>query len=341
MSNFEPIIHPWNQEVWQNLTSESERANHALLFCGDDGLGKCDLAFSLAFSVLTTEHSQSVNLFNAGSHPDCHVIMPECEIEEGIVGDFARRYIEPHSGKPKKTITIDQVRKLSQTLTTHPHIGSHRVILIFFAETMNRNAANALLKSLEEPPANTLFLIVSDEVSKIAKTIRSRCSVVNVKAPDFEVAKAWVNEQGVVTQDQIDTHLAMANNHPLKAQRLYQENYLTSLKAIFTDVNGLWTQRAEVTKVAKQWQELSSVTVIDILQKMMTDLLRCQLSDKPATVFFPVQLSWLQTTSAKLSRERLLDVIDALNYAKQMLATTVDELLVLETVSNKVKGLPL
>jgi len=320
VSNFEPIIHPWNQEVWQNLTSESERANHALLFCGDDGLGKRDLAFSLAFSVLTTEHSQSVNLFNAGSHPDCHVIMPECEIEEGIVGDFARRYIEPHSGKPKKTITIDQVRKLSQTLTTHPHIGSHRVILIFFAETMNRNAANALLKSLEE---------------------RSRCSVVNVKAPDFEVAKAWVNEQGVVTQDQIDTHLAMANNHPLKAQRLYQENYLTSLKAIFTDVNGLWTQRAEVTKVAKQWQELSSATVIDILQKMMTDLLRCQLSDKPVTVFFPVQLSWLQTTSAKLSRERLLDVIDALNYAKQMLATTVDELLVLETVSNKVKGLPL
>jgi len=330
--SFEPIIHPWNQEIWQNLTLEPERANHALLFCGDSGLGKQDLAFSLAHFVLTDTHSQSESLFNAGSHPDMHVIMPECEIQEGLLGDFARRYIEPHSGKPKKTITIDQIRKLSQILTTHPHIGSHRVIVILFAETMNRNAANALLKSLEEPPANTLFIIASDEIS---------CSLINFKAPEYQDAEAWMNQQGVVTQDQIATHLAMANNHPIKAQKLYEEGYLTSLKSVFTDVNSLWTQRSEATKVAKNWQDLGSSTSIDILQKMTTDLLRCQLSDEPSIVFFPVQLSWLKTTSAKLSRERLLDTIDALNYAKKMLTTTVDELLVLETVSSKVKSLPL
>jgi len=110
----------------------------------------------------------------------------------------------------------------------------------------------------------------------------------------------------------------MANNHPIKAQKLYEEGYLTSLKSVFTDVNSLWTQRSEATKVAKNWQDLGSSTSIDILQKMTTDLLRCQLSDEPSIVFFPVQLSWLKTTSA-----------------------TVDELLVLETVSSKVKSLPL
>jgi len=341
VSNFQPTIHPWNQETWQNLTLEPERANHALLFCGDSGLGKQDLAFALAHFVLTDAHTQSKSLFDAGSHPDLHFLMPEFQIKEDLMGEYARRYIEAHNGKPKKTITIDQVRKLSQTLTTHPHIGSHRVIVILFSETMNRNAANALLKSLEEPPANTLFIIVSDEVSSLAKTIRSRCSLVNFKAPEYSVAKKWLNTQKVVTEDQIDTHLAMANNHPIKAQSLYVDGYLASLKSVFTDVNGLWTQRSEVTKVAKQWQDLGSLTSIDILQKLATDLLRCQLSDAPSTVFFPVQLSWLQSTSKKLSKARLLDLIDELNYAKKMLATTVDALLVLESVSNKVKKLPL
>ena len=226
-------------------------------------------------------------------------------------------------------------------MTTHPHIGSHRVILILFAETMNRNAANALLKSLEEPPANTLFILASDEVSKIAKTIRSRCSLINFKVPNFDVAQTWLNIQGVVTEDQVATHLAMANNHPIKAQKLYQEGYLASLKTVFTDVNGLWTRRSEVTKVAKSWQDLGSTVSIDILQKMMTDLLRSQLSEQPEAVFFPVQSNWIKTTSSKLSTKKLIGVIDELNYAKRMLSTTVDELLVLETVSSKVKNLPL
>jgi len=167
-----PIVHPWNQELWQHLTIEPERSNHALLFNGDKGLGKVDLAFSLAHFVMTDTHSQSASLFDAGSHPDLHVLMPENLIQDNLLGDYAKRYIEPHSGKPKRSIVIDSIRKLSGTLSTHPHISSHRVILIVAAETMNRNAANALLKSLEEPPANTLFLIVTDDVSSLAKTVR-------------------------------------------------------------------------------------------------------------------------------------------------------------------------
>jgi len=72
MPDFHPLIHPWNQEVWQNLTLEPERANHALLLTGGAGLGKRDIAFALAHFVLTDNHSQSENLFNAGSHPDLH-----------------------------------------------------------------------------------------------------------------------------------------------------------------------------------------------------------------------------------------------------------------------------
>ena len=342
MTDFQPLIHPWNQEVWQHLTLEPERSNHALLFSGDAGLGKQDIGFALAHFVLTDNHSQSESLFNAGSHPDLHVLMPESAIEDDLLGSFAKRYLEEHSGKkPKQTITVDQIRKLSQRLSTHPHIGSHRVVLIFCAHTMNRNAANALLKSLEEPPANTLFVIVSDEVSKLAKTIRSRCSMVNFKAPDYQSAEAWLSMQSGIPKDQVAVHLAMANNHPIKALKLYQDEYLTTLKQVFTDVNGLWTGRSELTQVAKQWQGLGSDVCLDILQKLTTDLLRSQLSEQPATLFFPVQASWLKSTSAKLSKTRLLSVIDELIYAKKMLATTVDQLLVLETLANHFKKLPI
>ena len=340
MTPFEPTIHPWNQEIWANLTLEPERANHALLFNGDTGLGKQDLAFALAHFVITDSHAQSESLFQAGSHPDLHVLMPEDHVQDNLLGSFAKRYLEQHSGKPKRTISIEQVRTLSQALTTHPHISSHRVILIFMAETMNRNAANALLKSLEEPPANTLFILVSDELSKLAKTIRSRCSLVNFRQPDAQSAKAWLEHDGRLPSSDIDTYLSMSNNQPLQAIRLFEASYLDSLKAVFTDVNNLWMQRAEVTQVAKNWHDIGAMAVLDILQKLATDLLRNTLSANPKSVFFPVQQPWFKSSSAKLSRQRLLDFFDELIYAKRMMATTVDQLLVLETLSNKVSQLP-
>lgn len=340
MTNFMPTIHPWNQTLWQQLTMEPERANHALLFTGNQGLGKRDLAFSFAHFVLCDTNSQSEKLFNAGSHPDLHILMAEDTIEENLQGAFAQRYIESHTGKPKKGITIDQVRKLGQALTTHPHISKTRVILIIGVESMNNSAANALLKNLEEPPANTLFILVGDEISKLPKTVRSRCSLINFRAPDAESASAWLEQQNIIPAEQVAPCLAMANNHPLLAVKLHEDNYIESLKSVFTDVNNLWSNRTDAVQVAKNWQAIGSLESIEILQKLTTDLLRSRLSDAPKMVFFPVQQSWITSVSQKLSKTNLISVCDELNHAKKMLATTVDELLVLETISNKFRQLP-
>ena len=340
MSDNYPIIYPWNQTIWQALSLESERSNHALLLHGDAGLGKKDLALSLAHSVIAQQHRQSANLFSAGSHPDLHVLMPECEASDDLLSTYAQRYLESHTGKPKRHITIEPIRKLTDAISTYPHISSHRVILLIAAHTMNINAANALLKSLEEPPANTLFVLVSDDVARIAKTVRSRCSLIAFNAPDTDSAQAWLRQQKVLPEEHIASHLAMANNRPLQAIDYFNQHYLESLKAIFTDVNSLWAGSGEATQIAKNWQDIGAQHSIDVLQKLTTDLLRCQLSDNPPTVYFPVQKSWIQSRTAKFSLARLLQAIDELNYAKKMLATTVDELLVLETVSIKMQSLP-
>ena len=75
-------IHPWNEHIWQHLTTSHERTNHALLFNGNHGLGKKDLAISFAHYLLCQNHGQSEHLFNAASHPDLHILMPEVLAQE-------------------------------------------------------------------------------------------------------------------------------------------------------------------------------------------------------------------------------------------------------------------
>ncbi|NND81031.1 MAG: hypothetical protein HKN50_01250 [Gammaproteobacteria bacterium] len=340
-------VYPWNEPLWQTLTADSERSSHALLFTGGAGLGKRALALALAEHVLLQGSAQSKALFNAGSHPDFHVLMPEAEVEaesanEGDkVAPFARRYLEPHSGKARKTLTIDQVRALGGKLTTHPHISKTRVVLMYQADSMNRNAANALLKNLEEPPANTLFILVSDHLAALPKTIRSRCNLIDFRAPDQSTATQWLLGQKIMPEHEVDTHLAIANNHPLLAMQLYQSNYIDTLKTVFTGVNGLWSHRQDAVSVAKSWQGVGGRQAVDILQKLTADLLRHQLSAEPNNVFFPVQQSWVQSSSGKISQQKLLATVDELNEARRLLTTTVDELLVLESLSIKFSELPI
>lgn len=344
MPEFDQQIHPWNQALWQQLSSDQQRQNHALLLVGQEGLGKLDLGFALARHIVTGGHEQSQHLFAAGSHPDMHFLLPEFQLthwEEGSLPRlFAARYQEEHGGKPRTNITINQVRSLAEALTTHPHIAKHRVILIGYAESMNRNAANALLKNLEEPPSNTVFVLVSDDASLLPATIRSRCSVIPVATPSLDVGKIWLQEQSGIPEPDIESYLAMANNQPLLAKRLHEEGYVETLKAVFTDVNGLWSRRSQSIEAAKRWQDLGGLRCLNILQKLCVDMLRCKVSDQPHQVFFPVQQSWVASSATKLSTRLLLQTLDQLADAKRLIRTTVDELLVLETVSYQISQLP-
>ena len=345
----QPTIHPWNQELWQHLTLEPERSNHALLMHGGAGLGKRALSIALSHFVTTDGYDQSAKLFEAGSHPDIHVVMPESEqalLSEAsdsglkLFSDYSKRYLESHAGKPRQSITIDQIRKLCSALSTHPHIAKNRIIAIFSVESMNRNAANALLKSLEEPPSNTLFLLVSDDVAVLPKTIRSRCSLVNFSPPDKSSAKVWLEQQKLIPNEQLDTYLSVSNNHPLLAIKLYKGDYLEKLKAVLTDVNHMWMRRVGIVEIAKKWFDLEPRLSLDIVQKLALDLYRFKLSSSPLDLFFPVQRSWVKSSADKIDTDRLVDLLDEIIRSKQLLGTTVDALLVLETLAKRVFELP-
>lgn len=325
--------HVWNDAVWHNLTKTNQRQNHALLFSGNAGLGKRDIALRYARHILS-DTEQSISLFDAGNHPDLHVIMAEnhLNLEEGDLASLAAvRYIEEHKGKPKKNINIEQIRRLAEKVSTSAHLSQYKVLMVFGAEQMNNNASNAFLKSLEEPSANTVIILVTDEIDRISKTIRSRCSLLHFKAPTTDVALQWLQQHMPAVDS--ESYLALAGGSPLRALDMHKQDYLGQVKQVFNDANALWGRRKYPVETAREWQKLGAQETLNIIQKLLIDLVRLSSSPEPASLFFPVQKQWLQKVSSMLSQASVIDVIDKVTDAKRMLRTTVDELLVMETIT--------
>ena len=186
-------IHPWNRPLWDALTRDRSRLPHALLLQGPAGVGKREFALSLAQWLLcqAAEAGQacgrcaSCNWFAQGAHPDFRRIEPESEAEKG------------ETKKAGKTISIKEIRELGNFLGLVSHQGGWRVVLIHPAELMNPAAGNALLKTLEEPPANVLMLLVSHQPSRLVPTVLSRCRKLTFPLPERDAALDWLATQGL------------------------------------------------------------------------------------------------------------------------------------------------
>jgi DNA polymerase-3 subunit delta' len=158
-----------HEDAWREWRGAmtSSRMHHAWLIAGNQGLGKGTFA-RMAAAELVSE--AGVPQPNGESHPDIIVLdhLPANDDEEKKRAD----------GKPyqtKRNITVDQIRRMQQRLVTRPTLGSRRAVIIDPADDLEKGAVNALLKSLEEPPVGTFFLLVAHRPGRLLPTIRSRC----------------------------------------------------------------------------------------------------------------------------------------------------------------------
>lgn len=162
---------PW--AAWRAARG-GERMHHAWLLAGRSGLGKRSFALAAARELVGAGPDRE-------DHPDIIVLT------YGPKDDKEDR--KRHDGKPfelARSIRIDQVRAMQRRLTTRPTLGDRRAVIIDPADDMERNAANALLKSLEEPPQGTVFLLVTHRPARLLPTIRSRCRMLRFPALDDE-----------------------------------------------------------------------------------------------------------------------------------------------------------
>ncbi|WP_416885302.1 DNA polymerase III subunit delta' [Marinospirillum sp.] len=199
---------PWHATIWQQWHQQlyADRLPHALLISGEAGLGKRTLARALAHFLLCEQpqgqhpcgHCAGCQLLESGFHPDWYNLQPEAE---------------------GKAIRIDAIRDLTQRLHQSAQKGGYKVVLLWPAEALNLHAANALLKTLEEPEPATLFILVSDQPSRLPATLRSRCQHWALPIPRREDILPWLSCQ-LSADQQPEQLLRAAGGRPFAALKL-------------------------------------------------------------------------------------------------------------------------
>lgn len=259
---------PWQQAQWQQLcqTRQAQRMPHALLLTGAKGLGKQDFALNLAQSLLCQQpdaellgcgRCRDCRLFHAGNHPDW-------------------RHYQPLEGST--VIKIDQIRQLAAFTQQTSQSKRGRIALINLAEQLNSNAANALLKTLEEPPAGVLIILLCSQLGRLSATLRSRCQKLIFVPPGIELAKAWLLEQGIKQHAEIA--LKLAHDAPLTAVRFADEQSLKQRKTLFNLYQALQQQQLCEVTAAEQWLQYDLDYSVDCLLSWHMDMVRLSLAEQ-------------------------------------------------------------
>ena len=320
--------YPWHEAALQRLMAEYQRLPHALLVQGPAGVGKVRFARSLAAAVLceTPEgglacgHCPSCHWFEQGNHPDYREIVPEAAEEdtEGAgEGDAARE-------KTKSVvIKVEQIRAIAGFAALTTHRAGYRVLVLHPAEAMHPSAANALLKTLEEPAPHTLIVLVSDRPARLPATLRSRCRRFVLGPPGRDESLAWLRAEGVADADNL---LSLAGGAPLLAQRLgepAEEQLRSRLVAELARPSG-----AHALQFAATLERAAVERFIFWLQTWVQDLLRVRLSGRPR--HHASQASVLAARARTVDLERLLDLDAELAEARALAAHPLNPRLLAE-----------
>ena len=265
---------PWQEDLWQGFIERIDqgRLAHGLMLTGSAGIGIERLGMALAQRLLCTAElskyacgsCKGCQLMVAGNHPDFSVLEPA---EEG------------------KAILIPAVRALMDKLSKTAQQGGWKVVLISPAENMNNNAANALLKSLEEPQAKTLWILLSYRPSLVSATIRSRCQVQNLPLPDTATATRWLAEVSG-DQERAQQTLEIAGGRPLLALEYLQGDSLESRHSFETLIDRVRRGDMSPLDAAQQCQKLGSDQMLDWFMNYLHRLATGELQNNPNPALF-------------------------------------------------------
>lgn len=222
----------------------SGRPHHGWLLAGPPGIGKASFAEAAAIWLLAgapvddsakgrgfavAAHSQAANLVAAASHPDFRRLVRT----------------EDEKGKLRTVIRVDEVRALQPVLQQTPALAPWRVVLVDSADEMNLNAANALLKNLEEPPAKTIFFLISHAPGRLLPTIRSRCRLLRMQPlSDSEVSRVLDLQTSDLDPEDRDALVRLAAGAPGTALRMAEPG-IAALETALARLPGLPPQEAD------------------------------------------------------------------------------------------------
>ncbi|MDT8386795.1 MAG: DNA polymerase III subunit delta' [Thiogranum sp.] len=264
------ILPPWLHPVWQRLneTRLRDRLPHALLFSGAAGTGKQMIAEQLAHALLCAAPDaagqacgkcSACSWLLAGTHPDLLVLQPE---EAG------------------KSIKIDDVRALCSSLVMTSHAGRYKVAIIHPAEALNINAANSLLKTLEEPTERTVILLLSARPGRLPATVRSRCQQVPFPVPEQSLACEWLKAEGVDPGVALRC-LQLAGGGPLAALDVARSDREQRLSGALRQLQQVFEGTLDPLKVAAEWMTDQEQIGLSGWQNWLEEAIRWKIAGSP------------------------------------------------------------
>ncbi len=286
---------PWQAHLWAQFSERRQHA-HAYLLHGPAGIGKRQLAELLRARLLCQSpqagfaccQCKGCLLLAAGTHPDTFTLEPE---------------------EADKAIKVDQVRELVDFVVQTAQLGGRKVILLEPAEAMNINAANALLKSLEEPSGDTVLLLISHQPSRLLPTIKSRCVQQACPFPSEAQSLAWLAQSlPALSGEEHRELLALAAGSPLAAQRLQEQGVREARILVVDGVKKLLKQQASASQLAEGWNAISLILLFDWFSQWAHLLLRYQLSGDEQALGLPDMQKVLQYLGDKSSQAKVLDL---------------------------------
>ena len=275
-------IYPWQGTQWQHyLTARNaDHLAHAVLLTGSDGIGKNHFATLLANSLLCEQVDS--NGYACGECKSCKVKKSNAHPDYKFVG----------LPEGKKQIPVNAIRQLTDFLVLSRSYEGYRVVVISDADKMNDNAANSLLKSLEEPPPKTVIILVVDQLTRLPTTIRSRCQIMAMNKPDKTTALAWLEQQNL--QHSTEMMLSLADNKPLLAKELDTNEELLEQRSKFAkDVMAVLQDTRSVTEVAKEWEKADLSTLLNWQMKWVHAVVKTasvETEENPSTNKFLAQI---------------------------------------------------
>ncbi len=290
---------PWQEHQWSQLQQRVTEARlpHALLFTGPNGVGKNSFAERLVHSLFCS-HTQeqkaacgecrNCHLLTVGTHPDLLTINP--------------------IGK-SNSITVDQIREISQYLVLTKQMARYKAVVISAAERMNVNAANSLLKSLEEPSPDSILILIVEKQNKLLATVRSRCQRLEFPHPDRASALAWLNKTLDKKYD-ATLLLSLARGGPLAAVTLADAKAIAIRDNFFHDVVHLLQHKITPLTIAQTWLTHNIPQLLSWLQTWCVDMIKLQAMPDVTELYNPDLRRPLQAMADKVDSTALYRVYD-------------------------------
>jgi len=313
--------YPWHEKTWDQFASAYTKKHlpHAILLTGSDGVGKLAFAQRLLKTLLCLNPlpdslqacgvCQACKTYESGANPD---------------------YTDIRLLEDKQQIGVDQIRQLSGFLTYSRSFDAYRVVLIHPVERMNQNAANSLLKSLEEPYENTVIILTATYLSKVLPTIKSRSQLLTLPMPDRQQALDWIKQENPNFKD-VEELLEMAHGSPLLAVQTSNEA-IDKRNELAKDILNIVEKNNSVTEIAKKWEKYDVESMLDWQIIWLQNFLKKSHAPNSKLSQISSYSNTLQKLEQELKKDKLWALYQKLIQKKQTIHTSVNSLINIENM---------